>query len=75
MKFADQETWIDKTIQQKQRALTAHVFTPDKRALIEGDIAALQAIKTTISRHRAMRDAVITVNRMPQAAQFLRETP
>jgi hypothetical protein len=75
MTFADQEKWIDKTIQQKQRALQNHTFAGNTRDLIESDIVALEALKTTVNRHRAMRDAVATVQANPKAAQFLRETP
>lgn len=74
MKLSEQHLWVDKTIQQKQRALTEHEHTPEKRRLIEGDIVALQAISLTIRLHRAMRDAVKTVNAMPQSAQFLRDS-
>ena len=75
MKYADQESWIDQTIAQKRRALENRTFQGNTRELIEGDIEALEAIKITVRLHRAMRDAVNTVNRMPQSAQFLRETP
>jgi hypothetical protein len=74
MKFEEQERWIDKTIAQKKRALENNRFQGGTRELIEGDIKALEAIRTTVNRHRAMRDAVVTVKANPQAAQFLRET-
>jgi len=75
MKFIDQEKWIDQAIAQKHRALEKLERVDHFNEQLEGDIAALQAIKLTVNRHRAMRDAVNTVNRMAQAAQLLRETP
>jgi hypothetical protein len=73
MKLQEQQDFLDREIKWKKQLLEKQGFGL-KRESIEKDLETLEALRETLRRHRHFIDAVHTVQRMPQAEQYLRET-
>jgi hypothetical protein len=73
MKLQEQQDFLDREIKWKKQLLEK---TADlrKRESIEKDLDTFEALRETMRRHRAFIDAVHTVKRMPQSAQYLSDT-